>query len=343
MDTKPVIIEASQIYFGGGYTLLKLLIDEFEGQQMNAIVYLCYDEVLESFQNLHYNFITFIKTTQSATIFRFFQKRSRLLFMCNLPPFTKQINSILYFHNSHIIDFSFERGKQHQNGLRFKYFLYRYIIRKFSRNVDVVGCQTESIRNKLEKIGVKTSLLPFFDETKPVTEKKNYDFCFISAVTPHKNHRNLLKACKLLSKTCRFSLALTVNTSERNHQILGAIEEINKVAGDNIVINLGRLNREEVIQLYSRSRALIFPSYTETFGLPVIEAAQCGLTVIASDRPFIYDILENPVVFDPSDPTSIADQMQNFLNGKFEFLEQRLKPENKLNEIINYFKDSQPI
>ena len=37
---------------------------------------------------------------------------------------------------------------------------------------------------------------------------------------------------------------------------------------------------------YSYSKALIFPSYTETLGLPLLEAKSYGIEILASNRNF---------------------------------------------------------
>jgi glycosyltransferase involved in cell wall biosynthesis len=47
---------------------------------------------------------------------------------------------------------------------------------------------------------------------------------------------------------------------------------------------------DELPQLYSGALAVVYPSYYEGFGLPVLEAMQCGATVIASLDPAIAEV-----------------------------------------------------
>lgn len=54
----------------------------------------------------------------------------------------------------------------------------------------------------------------------------------------------------------------------------------------------GMIPREELIPLYQKS-VLLFPSYIETFGYPLAEAAYLNTPVIASDTPFAREILED--------------------------------------------------
>ncbi|WP_286226978.1 glycosyltransferase family 4 protein [Polynucleobacter sp. HIN11] len=64
--------------------------------------------------------------------------------------------------------------------------------------------------------------------------------------------------------------------------------------------------------LYSRAEALIFPSISEGFGWPVIEAQACGCLVIASDIPSIREISGGAIIF--IDPNSIEKSFLNILN-----------------------------
>ena len=56
------------------------------------------------------------------------------------------------------------------------------------------------------------------------------------------------------------------------------------------VIFGGQIPREKVFEMYANS-VLLFPSYVESFGLPLLEARLTGSFVIASDCPFSREIL----------------------------------------------------
>ena len=52
----------------------------------------------------------------------------------------------------------------------------------------------------------------------------------------------------------------------------------------------GQIPRDEVFDFYTRS-VLLFPSYVESYGLPLLEAKLTGTYIIASDCPFSREIL----------------------------------------------------
>jgi glycosyltransferase involved in cell wall biosynthesis len=54
---------------------------------------------------------------------------------------------------------------------------------------------------------------------------------------------------------------------------------------------IGKITLDEVYDYYSKS-ILIFPSYIETFGLPMLEAKMHGSPILASDCAFSHEILD---------------------------------------------------
>jgi glycosyltransferase involved in cell wall biosynthesis len=67
------------------------------------------------------------------------------------------------------------------------------------------------------------------------------------------------------------------------------------------------LSHDSLKAAYSIAEALIFPSWHEGFGWPIIEAQYCGCPVFTSNRPPMTEVGGDGVaVFDPSDPDSAA-------------------------------------
>jgi len=70
------------------------------------------------------------------------------------------------------------------------------------------------------------------------------------------------------------------------------------------IVLTGKLSYEEVIGYYKSASALAFPSKIETFGLPLIEAQQFGLPIIASDLELYREVIgayDGSVVYCDSD------------------------------------------
>jgi glycosyltransferase involved in cell wall biosynthesis len=71
---------------------------------------------------------------------------------------------------------------------------------------------------------------------------------------------------------------------------------------------LGLTREEELPELYSGALACVYPSYYEGFGLPVLEAMQCGAAVIASRDPAIAEVAADAaLLLDVGDPPAWAE------------------------------------
>ena len=70
----------------------------------------------------------------------------------------------------------------------------------------------------------------------------------------------------------------------------------------NRVVFYGQLYDNETVQLLSRAKALLLPSFNEGFGLPPFEAAIQNVPSICSDRPAMNQVLKEAALF--ADPTN---------------------------------------
>jgi glycosyltransferase involved in cell wall biosynthesis len=81
----------------------------------------------------------------------------------------------------------------------------------------------------------------------------------------------------------------------------------------------------ELAYLYTRMSALIFPSFTEGFGLPMIEAARCGRPVICSDIPVFREIgRDGALYFKVNDPDALAARLLDWEAGRAEAHPERI-------------------
>jgi len=73
------------------------------------------------------------------------------------------------------------------------------------------------------------------------------------------------------------------------------------------VIELGTVSDEDLRAFYCLATALIFPSFQEGFGVPVIEAQSCGCPVFTSNRlPMTVIADDAAVYFDPTEHEAAA-------------------------------------
>ncbi|MCM3871752.1 MAG: glycosyltransferase family 4 protein [Pyrinomonadaceae bacterium] len=74
----------------------------------------------------------------------------------------------------------------------------------------------------------------------------------------------------------------------------------------------GLVSDRQLVGLYRHSVAFVYPSLYEGFGIPLLEAMQCGTPVVASNRASIPEVVGDAgVLFDPSR----ADELSDILVG----------------------------
>ena len=73
------------------------------------------------------------------------------------------------------------------------------------------------------------------------------------------------------------------------------------------VVFTGGVDDDELVALFQGAQLAVMPSLEEGFGLPVLEAAACGVPAISSNVSSLPEVLDEPTsCFDPHDPPAIA-------------------------------------
>lgn len=201
------------------------------------------------------------------------------------------------------------------------------MIDKSTVKADKVIVQTEWLKNTcVDKFGLSASK---FEVVKPEVfhvisnkYKARMDdmttFFYPSNGWVYKNHQLIVETAKELKvlQIDNYEVILTLTGTE-NKDVSELLNEVKKY---NLPIRfVGTLNLEEVFNYYTSS-TLIFPSYIESFGLPLLEASMHGAPILASDCPFSREILEgyNQVeFFNPFDDKELLECMKEHLQAKY--------------------------
>ncbi len=129
---------------------------------------------------------------------------------------------------------------------------------------------------------------------------------YVGNAYPYKNLDRLLSALKLLSQPINL-----VNPCARSV----FYDRLARVARDKglaeRVILPGFVPDEDLAGLYRLAVAYVFPSLSEGFGLPLLEAQMAGLPVLASQAPPLPEVGgDGAIYFDPYDISAMARQIE---------------------------------
>lgn len=121
----------------------------------------------------------------------------------------------------------------------------------------------------------------------------------------HKNHLNLIKAIKILSKDIP-DIHLVLVGSEKNN-----MKTIKKIISENCldknVTILGFVSNENVTYLYKHAVGLVMPSYFGPTNIPPLEAMALGCPVAVSNKYAMPEqVGDAGLLFNPDSPEEIA-------------------------------------
>jgi glycosyltransferase involved in cell wall biosynthesis len=339
-----MIIEATQTFSPGNVELLEYLLLKIKERNVDAVVYLGHEFAYKRFKSFNSLKIKIIKTKPIETIIRFSKKRSDVLYFCSYPPFVKNSNSFVYYHTQFFLfPLKILTNKSIAQSTKIKRLFLNFYISFFHNKVDFFACQTKLMSNDLALnfSGINVKIFPFFNDSElmksEVITKKEIDFFYPATPDIHKNHHRLFEAIEIIGKNRKVQLLVTIDYNA--HSYLAEIQRVNSFLGYTAIINVGRIPKSQVINYYRKSRCMIFPSLSESLGLPLIEASELGCLVLSANRDYTYEVLNNPIVFNPLENSSIIEVMNNFLDGKYEGMSQKNLIENNVSEILKYFED----
>lgn len=137
---------------------------------------------------------------------------------------------------------------------------------------------------------------------------KSVKLLFLAQGYPHKNHAILGAVARELRRRDLAGRVHIFTTTSGVGPAPGASPE----DGD-VITNLGTLAAEEVAGAFQAASALFLPTLLESYGLIYLEAMTFGLPILTSDRDFAREMCRDQALyFDPRDPRSIVDAIQNF-------------------------------
>ena len=235
-----------------------------------------------------------------------------------------QCEQTLYVHQAlPFIDYKFSFN---ENKLFWIYqnIIGRGIIRSIKKANQVI-VQTEWMKKACVKIaGVHESNIKVIAPKINITDPHYFEptlnsistFFYPANSMEYKNHSIIVEASKIVKEfLIDFNVFFTLKGDENP-----TISALKRQSVENqLPIEFGgSLQRIDVFSYYSKS-ILLFPSYIETFGLPLVEAKLHRSIIFAADCPFAREILEeypNAYFFDPFNVYELVDLMKKVLEGE---------------------------
>lgn len=240
----------------------------------------------------------------------------------------KSKSQIVYLHQPVPFEenkkFSFFNKDERQ--LAFYQYLVGFIIKKSIHRVQPkVVVQTnwmkKAVINKCKIEAKRVSVVhPRVEQYSNITYEGNgKNFFYPASSYIYKNHKVIFEAIQQLhnENITNYKVKFTLSSDQLNYK-------------DKNIIYTGFLPRKNIMKMYEKN-VLIFPSYMESFGLPLIEAALTADIILAADTEFSRELLSdysNAYFFKYNDYHKLAYLMKEIINGN-------IHSDGKKLEIIN--------
>lgn len=320
-------IHATNVHQGGGRSLLTAIVNTLPTYLKSVVIL---DTRMPLLSGLRKNIQ--IRRVKPSILHRFFaerwlannvEKEDVVLCFGNLPPLFKlRGHAVVFVQNRYLVENVVLDGFSLKTRLRLS--VERLWLTFRMGNVDEFIVQTPSMKSLLEKKvkeRIPVHVFPFTENHDEYARKvpkstssqeKDADFLYVASGEPHKNHRQLIEAWCILAEEGIFPLLILTVGEESFAELCVWMQKKVELHRLNIE-NTGNVHPDQVRQLYKGASALIYPSTCESFGLPLIEARQAGLPVLASELDYVRDAIDPEQTFNPESSVSIARAVKRFL------------------------------
>ena len=273
---------------------------------------------------------------EQITLRRFLKRqRADVLFStANFGMFRCPVRQLLLVRNALYFSDIYREMFLPRHSLRYRiaFALRRWLICQSARSADVVMTPTQAMLDELRgAVEVKEAVVNPYGVAAPERPavaaggarhpsegagNRVTRLLYVSLYGEHKNLATLLKALALLNARgdARFKLQTTADpawpgaawtVTYREDIILARRPGIAEHADF-----AGPLRREEVDRLYQASDICVFPSLTESFGFPMVEAMSHGLPILAADTPVNREVCGSAAIyFSPLSAGNLADRL----------------------------------
>lgn len=264
----------------------------------------------------------------------------------NVPIFYKG-NFIVTIHDMLMHDFAGLSASTLPSPLYFlKQIAYKLAFRKAVLSSSKIIVPSNAVKSQVVKYynlsdtKIET-IYEGFDEkiTTGSSEKfENPYFVYTGNAYPHKNLNRLIEAMVTLNAKTENKIMLLI-ASARNVFIRRLERVIEKLKAGEFVKLLGFVPDSQLGGLFKNSLGFVFPSLSEGFGLPGLEAMNSGTILLASEIPVFKEVYgKNAIYFNPFDFSSIEKAMQNVIEMDPEIRKEKIEEAQKFSKRYSWAK-----
>lgn len=215
---------------------------------------------------------------------------------------------------------------------RINWHLQKYALNKVKSIISV----SNTVKNDLQKLlninptkikvvysAPSESFRKISDNDALLSVKNKYNLpdkfvLYVGNVNWNKNILNSTEAVLSANKNLVIIGSAFLDKTNLNHPEKKSFKIwLKKYGGDERIRVLEFIRTEEIVCVMNLAKCLIFVSFYEGFGLPILEAQACGLPVITSKISATAEIAgKGAILVNPENPKEISNEVENIFHGE---------------------------
>lgn len=151
-------------------------------------------------------------------------------------------------------------------------------------------------------------------EVAAFRKRKKLEGPFMMYTGQWREHKNLVRLFKAFARIKHETAATLVLVGKEDRAFPIIPRTVKELGLEDRVVFTGFVEDDDLPLYYAAADLFVFPSLSEGFGLPPLEAMACGTTVASSSAPPMPEILGDAAVyFDPNDTEDMARVLVSLL------------------------------
>jgi glycosyltransferase involved in cell wall biosynthesis len=202
---------------------------------------------------------------------------------------------------------------------------YRWLFKASLKKATRIIVPTEFVKHDVEEhypytankitVTLEASEPPLpVDTAKPANIEEPF-IMYVGSAFPHKNLETLIKAFEILKASQPELRLVLAGKKEHYYDQLEKFAAASSVR-DSIIFT-GFISDAELKWLYENARAYVFPSLSEGFGLPGLEAMVHGCPIVSSNATCLPEVYGGAAAyFDPTSPEEMAETIESVVTNE---------------------------
>lgn len=313
---KVIFVNNTAAINGGALTVLKQFLEEIKQRRDESKIYYFFVTAhLKEYECEYIKIIDDIKGRQMLDRMKWDKfgmkswakkhniKPDLVISLQNIAVSYKGVPQIIYLHQS--LPYSeyskWNLFKSDERKLWFYTNVYKHLIHNSIKKDMYISVQTNWMKEALiengineDKIIISKPKLKEFDINDIedlFLDKEKYIYFYPADEYKYKNHRIILEALNYIKKNYedKINNIKVIFTLDENSNSYNYCKENGLL---DVVEFKSTLTYDKVLQYYKSCNCVLFPSYIETFGLPLIEASKFGKRILVADCKYSREVLE---------------------------------------------------